>query len=69
MTPPITIQAELRIPQAFMQGDLMEDIERRLHGYGLLPVQAHDLRWRMDPESPGGYVFQYSFTLPGGGAP
>ena len=42
----------------------MDAIEHRLHGYGLLPVQAQQRRWRMDPEAPGGYVLAFSCVLP-----
>jgi hypothetical protein len=64
MTPPVTLQGELRLPSAFLQRGDMEEIERQLQSYGLLPVQAKDRRWRMDPDAPGGYLLQYTFVLP-----
>ena len=64
MTQPITLQGELRLPSAFLQMRDVEVIERQLQSYGLLPVQAEERRWRMDPDAPGGYLLQYTFVLP-----
>jgi hypothetical protein len=63
MTPPVTIQGELRLPAAFLQGQDMDAIELRLLGYGLLPKGARERRWRMDAENPGGYVLLFTFAL------
>lgn len=63
MTPPLTIHGELRLPAAFMHDKHLEELERQLQGYGLLPLTVQDRRWRLDPESPGGYVLQYTCVL------
>ena len=67
MAIPITFQGELRLPATFLRATPefnMEEIEWQLQRYGLLPVQAQDRRWRMDPDTPGGYLLQYAFVLP-----
>jgi hypothetical protein len=28
-----------------------------------MPVEARERRWRMDAETPGGYVLQYTFAV------
>jgi hypothetical protein len=63
MLPTIMIQGELRLPAAFLQGQEMDVIERRLYKYGMLPVQARARRWRMDAENSGGYILQYTLEL------
>ena len=60
---PITIQAELRLPAALLQGRDMDAIEQHLQSAGLLPAQAQRRRWRMDAEHPGGYVLMFEMTL------
>lgn len=63
MASPITIQGELRLPQAFMHDKHMHEIERSLQGYGLLPMHAQERRWRLDHEHPGGYVLTFTCAL------
>lgn len=63
MTQPLTIQGELRLPQAFMQGRIMDAIEQDLQGYGLLPPRARERRWRLDHEHPGGYVLMFTLAV------
>ena len=60
----VTLQGELRLPAAFLQGRDMEAIEHQLRDWGLLPSTARERRWRMDPEAPGGYVLAFTVTLP-----
>ena len=64
MAYPVTIQGELRLPGAFLHGQDMDAIEHLLQDYGLLPAQVRERRWRMDPETPGGYVLAFSYALP-----
>lgn len=64
MAVPLTIQGELRLPGTFLQGRDMDVIEGQLYAYGLLPVQAEQRRWRMDPDVPGGYIMTYVCVLP-----
>lgn len=64
MTDTVTIQGELRLPAVFLQGIDMDEVERRLRAYALLPMQARERRWRMDTDVPGGYILTYTFTLP-----
>lgn len=59
----VTIQAELRLPAAFMHDKHMEEIECHLQDAGLLPAQARERRWRMDAEHPGGYVLTFTCVL------
>lgn len=60
----LTIQGELHLPGVFMHDKHLEEIERQLCDYGLMPVQARERRWRLDHESPGGYVLSFRFPLP-----
>jgi hypothetical protein len=60
---PVTIQGELRLPAPFLQGREMDVVERELQGYGLLPGQVGERRWRMDPEAPGGYILAFTCAL------
>ena len=69
MPRPVTITGELRLPAAFLQGQAMDAIERLLHDAGLLPREARERRWRMDPEAPGGYVLAFTVVLPWPHAP
>ena len=64
MPQPMTIQGESRLPAALLYDQAMDAIERQLHEAGLLPAQAHERRWRMDPEAPGGYVLAFTVELP-----
>ena len=64
MSQPLTIQGELRLPAALLYDQPMDAIERLLHDAGLLPVEARERRWRMDPEAPGGYVLAFTCVLP-----
>jgi hypothetical protein len=58
------ITGELLIPGPLMQGMVMPDLERQLQAYGLLPVQAEQRRWRMEPETPGSYRLSFVFNIP-----
>ena len=64
MSQPVTIQGELRLPAALLQGLAMDAIEHQLCDAGLLPLQAQQRRWRMDLEAPGGYVLAFTVVLP-----
>lgn len=63
MTVPLTVQGELRLPAAVLQGQPPSEVERRLQGYGLVPAQASERRWRIDTDTPGGYVLTYTYVL------
>lgn len=63
MAHPHTIQGELRLPGAFLQGQPMEVIERQLQTCGLLPARVETLRWRMDHEHPGGYILMFTLAV------
>jgi hypothetical protein len=59
-----TITGELLIPGAVMQAYDVPDLERRLRNVGLLPIQAVDRRWRMDPDTPGHYRLMFRVPFP-----
>ena len=59
-----TLQGELRLPATFLHGRVMDAVEQELRDWGLLPRQAQERRWRMDPDAPGGYVLAFTCVLP-----
>jgi hypothetical protein len=59
----LTITAELGIPALLLTGRTMPDVEVVLQRAGLLPSQAEQRRWRMDPETPGAYRLTFTVTL------
>ena len=59
--PFLTLQAEILVPYALMQNRQPVEVERLLHGYGVLPAWAQNKRWQMAAER-SGYVL--SFTVP-----
>ena len=60
----MTIEAELRLPGALLQGRDMDAIEHQLQAYRVLPAEAEQRRWRMDPDAPGGYILTYVLVVP-----
>ena len=60
----VTLQVEVRLPAALLQGRAMDAVEQELRDWGLLPRQAQERRWRMDPEAPGGYVLAFTVAYP-----
>jgi hypothetical protein len=61
---PLTIAAELRLPGPCMQGGDMAAVERFLAEVGLMPPGVTARRGRMDPETPGGYILSFRYTVP-----
>jgi len=59
----LTITADLGIPALVFMGRTMPDVEVLLQRAGLLPTQAEQRRWRMDPETPGAYRLTFTVTL------
>jgi hypothetical protein len=62
--PQLSIQGELRVPSGCMQGGNMEDVERLLQEAGLMPATVTERRWRLDHDSPGGYIVSFVWTVP-----
>jgi len=60
----LTLTGDLRIPALVLLGRTMPEVEVLLQRAGMLPSQAEQRRWRMDPETPGAYRLSYTFTLP-----
>jgi hypothetical protein len=60
----LTITGDLSIPARLLTGRTMPDVEVVLQRAGLLPSQAEQRRWRMDPETPGAYRLTFTVTLP-----
>lgn len=58
------LQVEVSIPRACY--DACHDyhgVTRLLRAMGVFPVQAQEMRWKMDPLNPGGYVVTYSVPV------
>jgi hypothetical protein len=51
-----TITVELHIPAALVAMDIIEKV---LRANGFIPEHAEQLRWRLDTDTPGGYVLSY----------
>jgi hypothetical protein len=60
MHPLSMIAVELHIPAALVA---MDTIEKVLRANGLIPDHAEQLRWRLDTDTPGGYVLMYLCAL------
>jgi len=60
----LTLTGDLGIPAFVLLGRTMPEVEVLLQRAGMLPSQAEQRRWRMDPETPGAYRLSYTFTLP-----
>jgi hypothetical protein len=50
------ITVELHIPAALVA---MDTIEKLLRANGFIPEHAEQLRWRLDTDTPGGYILTY----------
>jgi hypothetical protein len=65
----LTLTGELSLPAHVLLGRTMPDVEVLLQRAGLLPSQAANRRWRMDPDTPGAYRLTFTVTLPEEAAP
>lgn len=63
MSQPVTIAGELRLPAAFMHDKHLVELEHQLQTAGLLPGNAQNRRWRLDVESPGGYILMFTCVV------
>jgi hypothetical protein len=58
------LQVEVSVPRACYEA--LHDyhtVTRLLRELGVFPVQAQEVRWKMDPLNPGGYVVTYSVPV------
>lgn len=63
MTHLCTIACALRLPADFVHDKHLDDMTQQLRQAGLLPVAVPACRWRLDTDSPGGYVLTFPVTL------